>query len=175
MSSLSILSLFNLSSSALFNDESALAGNAHTGRIGMISSRRRKTKRMRRMRGSGKKKRGRTKKCKCGPKCKSCGKYNCKKDSSCKCPQGRGKRRTRGGCGSRRNSRRIRGGTEEVAGAALEATPGTVGMSNGQFTLRWPRCSQGTVVKWTYSGRLYVSTADTDKEGGELYTLSSLI
>ena len=67
-------------------------------------ARRRKTKRTKRMRGSGKK-RGKTKKCKCGPKCKSCGKYNCKKGRSCKCPPGCGKRRTRGGCGSRKKKK----------------------------------------------------------------------
>ena len=83
--------------------------------------RRRKTKRTKRMRGSGKK-RGRTKKCKCGPKCKSCGKYNCKKGRSCKCPPGCGKRRTRGGCGSRK----IKGGAEgeeEVMLPPVAASP----------------------------------------------------
>ena len=77
-------------------------GSAPLGAPPMRPSAYRRRRKTKRMKGSGKKKRGRTKKCKCGPKCKSCGKYNCKKGSSCKCPPGCGKRRTRGGCGSRK-------------------------------------------------------------------------
>lgn len=125
--------------------------------------RRRKTKRMR---GSGKK-RGRTKKCKCGPKCKSCGKYNCKKGRSCKCPPG---------CGSRRNSRRIRGGSElELLATAAEAKSGTVGMDGSKYTLKWPSCSEGTVVKWSFNGSLIVAKADADKGGSETYWYISLV
>lgn len=99
------LNLLTSATQESFDTASDYAGNAGSGPL-RFTSRRRKTKRMKRMRGSGKKKRGRTKKCKCGPKCKSCGKYNCKKGRSCKCPPGCGKRRTRGGCGSRKRKKK---------------------------------------------------------------------
>jgi hypothetical protein len=131
--------------------------------------RRRKTKR--RMKGSGKRgKRGRTKKCKCGPKCKSCGKYNCKKGKSCRCPPGCGKRRTRGGSSGGGGSDDL----EFLSGVA-GANPGAVSMSDGKYTLKWPATAEGNFAKWNFSGNLIVAKAATAKSVGDLYGEFALV
>lgn len=90
-------SQLNLSTpNASFANEENLTG-IYAGGIRPISYRRKK--RTNRIKGSGRKRSGKkrsgrkSRPCKCGPKCKSCGKYNCKKGRSCKCHPGCGKRR----------------------------------------------------------------------------------
>lgn len=79
------------SSNAEFNEAEFSRG----GFIGLTMARkRRRSKRSKRMRGSGRK-------CNCGPRCSTCKKYKCK-GKRCKCTPGCGKKR------SKRRSRRKR-------------------------------------------------------------------